>query len=103
MNGRSHATQSCRVRLPRDVFCTPDGVTGRTANSTSSQTKRVLPSRPSRKEISSTHSMTLLDTTEAPIRSRVPAITLKPLHVWIALLCILALYVHNVERWHPTA
>ena len=41
--GRPHATQSCRVRLPRYVFCTPDGVTGRTANSTRTA---VCPSSP---------------------------------------------------------
>jgi hypothetical protein len=29
--------------------------------------------------------------------------TLRPLYVRIALLCILAIYVYNVERWHPTA
>jgi hypothetical protein len=46
--------------------------------------------------------MMLLDTKEAPVHVSAPAITLKPLHVCIALLCILALYVHNVERWHPT-
>jgi 4-amino-4-deoxy-L-arabinose transferase-like glycosyltransferase len=28
--------------------------------------------------------------------------TLKPLHFWIAMLCILAVYVFDVERCHPT-
>ena len=40
--------------------------------------------------------------TVAQAVSPVPTTKLKPLHIWIALACILAVYVYNVERWNPT-